>query len=350
MKYISSFKIFEYHDKDNLIPIATNESNWSWEYDSVNIEAIIYFDRNTEKLYLHIRKTHTKSGIGAGQVSVDLVDYEPIGTITKPQLKKVQTLLSKYKYTDRPFKRQWTDMKGENLSLGKIISKSRFLKLSKIKNKLKSRIKSQKSEEPRISNIDDIKIMKYGRGYVIYGEGTRKIKDDIKSLGARFNFRLTDPRTGEKFSGWVISPRKLEQAKELTGAEVEEFLKESYSIRYILQLKQDILNIFDDRDIINFFPKMYEGFFDIITDYSKLDYNENLEFDFAEATQIYIQDNYNDSLEIKFLESYLKDKEYSSGKNRDIYDDLSENAKIIYNNLEQRMDIVFWTMLENGLL
>jgi len=347
MKHITPFKIFENISYDKLVPIATNEINWGWEDDSVHIKATVFFDpTGSGELFLSIRRVHTKHGLGAGKFPSDVISYEPIGTIDKPDLRKVQQLLSKHKYGTSSraggggFKRQWTDNKGDNVALGKIITNSRYLKMSNLKNKL------AKKHTPKTEIIEDIKIMKYGRGYVVYGQGTKAIKDKLKQIGARFNFRLTHPVTKEKFVGWVISPSKLNDVKQLAGVKI---ITESYVSQ---NLKNDIKENFDDGELVRFFPKIYEEFFDIITEDDELDYSDSdeddIEFDFAEAVKMYIMDNFDETLEINFLESYLNEKEFSS-PSKD-YRDLSENAKIIYDNLEQRLEIVFWTALENQLI
>jgi len=88
MKHITLFKIFENISYDKLVPIATNEINWGWEDDSVNINATVFFDpTGSGELFLSIKKIHTKHGIGAGQFPSDLISYEPIGIINKPDLR-----------------------------------------------------------------------------------------------------------------------------------------------------------------------------------------------------------------------------------------------------------------------
>ncbi len=345
MKHITTFKIFENNDSieenQNLVTIATNEINWSWEYDSINIKAVVLFEpTGSNELFLSIRKVHTKSGLGKGKFPKNILIEEPIGTINKPDLRKVQSLLKQYKFSDIGFNRQWTDTKGDDLALGKIISGSRYLKMTDLKNKL-----TKKHSTPTQKNI---KIMRYGRGYVVYGQGTKDIKEQLKKIGARFNFRLTHPITKEKLVGWVISPNKLDDVKKLTG---EESITESYDPEELYLVKDEIKTNFSDYELKTFFPKIYDEFFNIISEDSELDYlksedPDELEFDFADAVQIYIWDNDDDSLEIEFLKSYLNEKEYTNKQIRGRYIDLSENARIIYDNLEQRLEIVFWSALE----
>lgn len=70
---------------------------------------------------------------------------------------------------------------------------------------------------------EDIEIKPYKNGYVIFGLGTVKLKDNIKQLNAYWNKFLTNPQSGERFAGWFIPKWNLEGAKNLTGAEVTEW-------------------------------------------------------------------------------------------------------------------------------
>lgn len=64
---------------------------------------------------------------------------------------------------------------------------------------------------------DSIVIIQYGKGLAVIGN-TKPIKDDLKALGGRFNFRLTCG------PGWVFQSSKLEELKALltTKAKKEE--------------------------------------------------------------------------------------------------------------------------------
>jgi len=346
MKHITTFKIFEESSYDKLVPIATNEINWGWEDDSVHIKATIFFDpTGSNELFLHIRKVHTKHGLGAGQFPSDVLSNEPIGTINKPDLRKVQTLLREHRFGSVSraggggFKRQWVDIKGDGMALGKIITNSRYLKLTNLKHRL------TKKHTPKIEP-KNIQIMKYGRGYVIYGQGTKIIKDKLKDIGAKFNFRLTHPVTKEKFVGWVISPNKLNDVKQLTG--VEEIITESYAPQELFWLKDEIKTNFENDELVQYFLKMYDEFFDVIIEDSELDSEDpdELLLNFAESVRIFIDNSDLDQLEIAFLENYLRNNEFKISSTINSYDDLSEESAIIYDNLEQRFEIVFWTALE----
>lgn len=355
MRHVKSFKLYENLQPNKLVPIATNEINWSWEYDSTHIEATVFFDpTGSNELFLSIKRVHTKHGIGRDQFTTDLVSYEPIGTIDNPDLRKVQTLLTKYKYSDSPtsaggggFKRQWTDMTGDSMSLGKIITNSRYLKMTNLKNRL------AKKHTPKTEPMKGINIMKYGRGYAVYGQGTKDIKDELKEIGARFNFRLTHPETGEKFVGWVISPNKLVQVKDLIG---DEKIQESSEYTN----KEEIQSKYSNFQLFKLFPKMYETFFELITEDDELEYETDedkdlLQLDFAEAALIYIMDTEEELLgvelpiEVLFLKNYLRYNEFESTSTINDYDDLSENSAIIYDNLDQRLEIIFWTLIEENI-
>jgi len=354
MKHIKSFKLYENLEPSKLVPIATNEINWGWEDDSTHIKATVFFEpTGTNELFLSIRRVHIKQGIGAGQFPSDLVSYEPIGSIDKPDLRKVQQILGEHKLGSSSraggggFKRQWIDIKGDKLSLGKIITNSRYLRMTNLKNRL------AKKHTPKTEPMEGVNIMKYGRGYAVYGQGTKAIKDKLKQVGARFNFRLTHPETGEKFVGWVISPNKLEQVKELIGVEQ---IQESSEYTN----KEEIQSKYSNFQLFNFFPKMYEKFFELITEDDELEYDTNededlLQLDFAEATLIYIMETEDElsgfdlPIEVLFLKNYLRYNEFKSSSTLNDYDDLNENAKIIYDNLDQRLEIIFWTLIEENI-
>ena len=87
-------------------------------------------------------------------------------------------------------------------------------KPEKIKPELKH-IKpiSKFKEEPKNK---DIELVKYSdRSYALFGEDTKKIKDELNILGCKYNRFLTDPTTGQKRAGWICSIGKLDKVKEL---------------------------------------------------------------------------------------------------------------------------------------
>ncbi len=333
-----------YESESKLKKIATNEYSWSWEYDSDYGEAILWFDpTGTNSLFLEIKNTHTKHGLGAGKITRQKC-YERVGTINKPELKKIRQLLSKYKYSDDVrFKMTWIDNNGKTNALGKIIKGSRYLKMINLRHSLAKDDTQKEIVTPKdttITQSGDINIMKYGRGYVVYGEGTRKLKSELGKIKARFNFRLTHPETGKRFSGWVIPPAKLQEVKDIVG--VEQIQESSEYNREEIQRK------YSDTELFQLFPKMYDRFFDIMSEHNELevDNEDLLELNFAEAVYIYISENIQEqTIELIFLENYLKDNEFEVGTTYE-YDDLDDDGLVIYDNLEQRLEIVFWTLIE----
>jgi hypothetical protein len=51
---------------------------------------------------------------------------------------------------------------------------------------------------------------------VVSGE-TQPLKDEIKALGGKFNGRLTNPQTDEKFAGWVFPMSKKSSIEKWLG-------------------------------------------------------------------------------------------------------------------------------------
>lgn len=353
MKHLKLYEDIEdiYNNiKEELITLATNDCYWSWEYDAQSRVASILLDPNSNELFLEIKNTKIKSGIGAGKWT-NTIAFEDVGKSNKPQLRKIQQLLSKHKISpNNRFNRQWIDQIGNELALGDLISKSRVAKLINLKN-----IDKHKQIHKQIQNTEDVNIMKYGKGYVIYGEGTREIKDDIKKLGARFNFRLRNPNTGDKFSGWVISPRKLEQAKELVG--ITQIQESFQSAESLYNLKKDIEESFNEDELIKLFPKMYDEFFNIVVDDSDLNYLKSEDPDelelyvatacsnlFDDWSKFNLEHSYSTELEIKFLKYYLDYKEFRIGTKKSY--EHSEIYDTISSLLNDRLETIFWNLLE----
>jgi hypothetical protein len=214
---IKHFKIFEKME-GNYDVLATNYSSWSWEYDHCNTVASILLDRSTNELYLKIRKTYTKTGIGAGSRSEDK-EFVSIGSLEKPSLAIVRSLLKKHGHDANKFSVHWQDEEGNKMSLGELL---KSLKPAKPKRELKH-IKPISTFDTQITNKaapkyenKGIELVQYSdRSYALFGEGTKAIKDQLKELGCKYNRFLTDPRTGEKKSGWIFSIGKLDKIKEL---------------------------------------------------------------------------------------------------------------------------------------
>jgi hypothetical protein len=69
-------------------------------------------------------------------------------------------------------------------------------------------------EEPiKEKGIDLVKYSEYS--HALFGEGTKAIKDQLSSLGCKYNKFLTDPKTGLKRPGWILSNKLLDKVKKL---------------------------------------------------------------------------------------------------------------------------------------
>lgn len=200
----------------NFDILGTNESYWNWEYDTDIVKATILLNKTDNTLYLKIVKTHIKSGLGAGTVSKNL-EFIQIGTLQKPDLKDVKTLLKKYGHersaAGSPFSVHWQDEEGNRIQLSELI---KIHRPEKIKPDLKHIKSISKFKEPIDEIKKDIELVKYSdRSYALFGEETKKIKDELNILGCKYNKFLTDPTTGQKRPGWIFSIGKLDKVKEL---------------------------------------------------------------------------------------------------------------------------------------
>lgn len=209
---MKKFNLFE--QKENYKILGTNESYWSWDDDSVSIIAYILLYENTNELYLKIRKIHTKHGLGAGNYEKDL-EFIKIGTIFKSDLKLVRSLLKKHAHqkssTGHGFSIHWKDEEGNKMSLTDLIKLNQPNKPEKQLKYIKTPIEFKPSKEKK-----DIELVQYSdRSYALFGEGTKDIKEQLKSLGCRYNRFLTDPSTGQKRAGWICSIGKLDKVKQL---------------------------------------------------------------------------------------------------------------------------------------
>ena len=217
---IRNFKIFEQRQKfeleENYKVLGTNESSWSWEDDADHRTAQILLNRNDDSLYLKINQVHTKFGMGAGTRSAILA-FVNIGNIQKADLAIVRTLLKKHAHqkssAGNGFSKFWQDEEGNKMNLTDLL---KMYKPEKIKKELKFIKPISEFEEP-IKKIDkNIELVKYSdRSYAIFGEGTKNIKDELLSLGCKYNRFLTDPSNGEKRAGWIFPIGKLDKVKEI---------------------------------------------------------------------------------------------------------------------------------------
>ena len=206
-------RLFE--SKENYKILATNSSYWSWEDDSVNITARILLNQNDNSLYLKINEVHTKTGLGAGSFPKDL-EYVKFGNLQKADLALVRSLLKKHSIPKsraaKGFSIFWEDDEGNKMSLGDLI---KMYKAELPKRELKHIKKIDLETETEKPN-KDIELIQYSdRSYALFGEGTKQIKDELISLGCRYNRFLTNPSTGQKRPGWIFSINKLNKVKEL---------------------------------------------------------------------------------------------------------------------------------------
>ena len=105
--------------------IATNESDYGWEYFSDRRVAKVYLNERTGQLRLEITG-HTKdTGINSYEKN-DVLERVSLGDVGRPNLKKVSSLLKKHTHqrsrASSPFNRQWTNASGQKMSLGKIVA------------------------------------------------------------------------------------------------------------------------------------------------------------------------------------------------------------------------------------
>lgn len=103
--------------------IASNNSNWNWEYDADYIDAGLYLANDTG-LRLEIVQTHIKSGLGAGTRSA-IIEDAPVGTLGKPNLSAIRSMLAKHGHertrSGAPFKSTWVTSDGNRKSLSEIL-------------------------------------------------------------------------------------------------------------------------------------------------------------------------------------------------------------------------------------
>jgi len=348
-------------NKPNMTLIATNESNWSWEYDSIEKIARLFVFNNSKNLFLEITEMHTKSGIGAG------IDYNPVtsidcGTLQKPELSLIRSTLKQFTTSKssagKGFSAKWKDINDNELALNEIINNY---------NSTFATPTITKSEEITKSKSKNIELVPYSdKAFALFGSGTIDYKYELAKIGGRYNRWLVDPRNKQNIGvatgteadyltkkkqtrpGWIFSNSKLAMVKELIG-ENYKFTQED-----IFQLKQYINSDFTSSDVFSVFPQLFEEYFDIIIDDADLNYiksenPENLEFDFAEATSVYCQDYNDDNYYINFLKSDLENKRYKSGASNLNFESLEENGKAIYNILSSTGEDSFYILLEKNL-
>jgi len=202
----TKFKLFE--NIEGYRTLATNDSYYSWEYDSYHAHAEILLGEVDNNLYVRITDVHTKSGLGAGKYP-KTTEFVKIGDLNKSDLSIVRKLLKAHQYDQSKFSRHWEDEEGNKMSLTDLL---KMLKPEKPKKELKHIKTINTFNTPK----KDIELVKYSdRSYALFGEGTKSIKDKLKSIGCRYNKFLTDPTTGEKRPGWIFSLGKLDNINKL---------------------------------------------------------------------------------------------------------------------------------------
>jgi hypothetical protein len=77
--------------------LATNESMYSWEYDTMIYYAMLFVNVKTEELRLVITHTHIKHGLGAGEQTEKSFDLG-VGTVSDPNKGGIRQALTKYGY------------------------------------------------------------------------------------------------------------------------------------------------------------------------------------------------------------------------------------------------------------
>lgn len=102
--------------------IASNEAIYQWEYKYISRTANLYEKNGT--LRLQIVEFSEDSGLRPSS-RTEILKEVPVGTLAKPDLRVVVTLLKNYNFertaASRGFKRLWFDSHGKEDSLGNII-------------------------------------------------------------------------------------------------------------------------------------------------------------------------------------------------------------------------------------
>lgn len=99
--------------------VATNYAYYSWEYLQMNRTAILSEDNGN--LYLTIKEDKSQDTFtGKRQTEHTMEQNVPVGTVSKPELRKVISLLKKHNFerssATQPFKKKWYPV--DSLGLG----------------------------------------------------------------------------------------------------------------------------------------------------------------------------------------------------------------------------------------
>jgi len=128
---------------EGMIKIGSIQNQWSWEYDSSVITAILFLNPKGGELFLDVNKVHTKTGIGRGEVKTHIGVY-PVGTLKSPMKGEINSILKDLKQTV-PFQRMgWYTDETRQLSLKDLLYQTlqnnnsimRAFKIKEIKRKI----------------------------------------------------------------------------------------------------------------------------------------------------------------------------------------------------------------------
>lgn len=147
-----------------------------------------------------------------------------------PEMRKAALNCEETKFlNDAP--KDWEQKQSWSMGAGYFLGKSRYsgwnikkdsyidLKSEEVKERLyvaaaEGRYFAQPEEETTTEEVTgNVNILEYSaKAVVVFGD-TKPIKDLLKSLGGRFNFRLRHPKTGERLAGWIFPKSKYDEIK-----------------------------------------------------------------------------------------------------------------------------------------
>jgi hypothetical protein len=82
------------------------------------------------------------------------------------------------------------------------------------------------------------------KSFVVRGEGTRDLRESLKAFGGKWNSRLTDKATGEKFGAWLFWTEKRPDIEKWIGGGCEAVEPRSGNVS-ISRVTSGILNPVD---------------------------------------------------------------------------------------------------------
>lgn len=128
---------------EGMIKIGSIQNQWSWEYDSSVITAILYLNPMGGNLVLDVNKVHTKTGLGSGSFHTHIGLYQ-VGTLKSPMKGEINSILKDLKQ-NVPFQRMgWYTNEQRGLSLKTLLFEvhqnhndiMRAFKIQEIKRKI----------------------------------------------------------------------------------------------------------------------------------------------------------------------------------------------------------------------